>query len=134
MQALAEADLYLKEWAHAEGAYSRVREDAEQLFKDLPKQLEGKDPALQKASRAIAWTLFDNKDKLPGRVYNFNPAFGKLAAEVLDKVAGDLGIPTETQVDADADADAADDAFAVDVGGDDAPISYEGVIDALKNI
>lgn len=129
MQALAEADLYLKEWAHAEGAYSRVREDAEQLFKDLPKQLEGKDPALQKASRAIAWTLFDNKDKLPGRVYNFNPAFGKLAAEVLDKVAGDLGIPTETK----ADADAADgDAFAVDVGGDDAPISYEGVIDALR--
>jgi hypothetical protein len=127
MLALAEADLYLKEWANAEGAYSRVREDAEQLFKDLPKQLEGKDPALRKASRAIAWTLFDNKEKLPGRVYNFNPAFGKLAAEVLDKVASDLGLPTETK-------DVSDDAaFAVDVGDDDATLSYDAVIDALRS-
>jgi hypothetical protein len=127
MLALAEADLYLKEWAHAEGAYSRVREDAEQLFKDLPKQLEGKDPALQRASRAIAWTLFDNKDKLPGRVYSFNPAFGKLAAEVLDKVASDLGLPTETKT---AGQDAS--GFDVDVGGDDATVSYDAVVDALK--
>lgn len=128
MLALAEADLYLKEWAQAEGAYSRVREDAEQLFKDLPKQLEGKDPALQRASRAVAWTLFDNKDKLPGRVYNFNPAFGKLAAEVLDQVASDLGLPTETKV---SDEDAG--GFDVDVGGDDAAISYDAVVDALKS-
>jgi hypothetical protein len=127
MLALAEADLYLKEWVNAEGAYSKVREDAEQLFKDLPKQLEGKDPALRRASRAIAWTLFDNKDKLPGRVYSFNPAFGKLAAEVLDKVASDLGLPTEIEA-----PDEEDGGFAVDVGGDDAPISYDAVVDALK--
>ena len=126
MQALAEADLYLKEWAQVEGAYSRVREDAEQLFKDLPKQLEGKDPALQKASRAIAWTLFDNRDKLPGRVYNFNPAFGKLAAEVLDKVADDLGVATETNA-----AEGDDGGFAVDVGEDDGAISYDAVVEAL---
>jgi hypothetical protein len=125
--ALAEADLYLKEWANAEGAYSRVREDAEQLFKDLPKQLEGKDPALQRASRAIAWTLFDNKDKLPGRVYSFNPAFGKLAAEVLDNVASDLGLSTEAKVVDDQAG-----GFDVDVGGDDAPISYDAIVDALK--
>lgn len=128
MLALAEADIYLKEWANAEGAYSKVREDAEQLFKDLPKQLEGKDPALQRASRAIAWTLFDNKDKLPGRVYSFNPAFGRLAAEVLDKVASDLGLSTETKA-----ADEDDGGFAVDVGFDEAPISYDAVVDALKS-
>lgn len=127
MLALAEADLYLKEWANAEGAYSMVREDAEQLFKDIPKQLEGKDPALQRASRAIAYTLFDNKDKLPGRVYSFNPAFGKLAAEVLDTIADELGLPTEAQEAEGGDAD-----FAVDVGGDDTPVSYEAVVDALK--
>jgi hypothetical protein len=127
MLALAEADLYLKEWAGAEGAYSRVREDAEQLFKDLPKQLEGKDAGLQRASRAIAYTLFDNSEKLPGRVYSFNPAFGKLSAEVLDKVAGDLGLPTEVK---ELDEEPAD--FAVDVGGEDAPVSYDAVVDALK--
>lgn len=128
MLALAEADIYLKEWAQAEGAYSEVREEAEQLFKDLPKQLEGKDPALQRASRAIAYTLFDNKDKLPGRVYSFNPAFGTLATEVLDKVAEDLGLPTEAQEAGDEAAD-----FAVDVGGgDDAPVSYDAVVGALK--
>lgn len=126
--ALAEADLYLKEWAQAEGAYSKVREDAEQLFNDMPKQLEGKDPALQRASRAIAWTLFDNRDKLPGRVYSFNAAFGKLAGEVLDKVASDLGLATETE---SVEEDAA--GFDVDVGGEDGAVSYDAVVDALKN-
>jgi hypothetical protein len=128
MLALAEADLFLKDWAHAEGSYSLVREDAEQLFKDLPKQLEGKDTALKNASRAIAWTLFNNKEKLPGRVYNFNPAFGKLASEVLDKVASDLGLSTEAKGSNDDDA-----GFAVNVGEDDATISYDAVIDALKS-
>ena len=126
--ALSEAELYLKEWADAEGAYDRVTEDAEQLFNDLPKQLEGKEPALKKASRAIAWTLFDNKDKLPGRVYNFNPAFGKLAAEVLDAVASNVGVSTEAK----AETTAADD-FTVDVGEDDSPVSYDAVFDALKS-
>jgi hypothetical protein len=74
LSALAEADLYLKEWAQAEGEYSRVAEDGEQLFKDLPKQLEGKDAGMQAASRAIAWTLFDNRATVPGRIYSFNPA------------------------------------------------------------
>jgi hypothetical protein len=126
--ALAEADLYLKDWAQAEGAYSKVRDEAEQLFNDLPKQLEGKDPALQRASRAIAWTLFDNKDKLPGRVYSFNAAFGKLAGEVIDKVASDLGLATETKgVEDDTGG------FDVDVGGDDGAVSYDVVVDTLRN-
>ena len=128
MAALAEADLYLKEWANAEGEYSRVREDAEQLFKDLPRQLEGKDPALEKASRAIAWTLFDNREKLLGRVYNFNPAFGKLATQVLDQVASDLGIPTGTKP---AQEDGG--GFVVDVGGDEASTSYDEIIETLKS-
>ena len=69
-----------------------------------------------------------DKDKLPGRVYSFNPAFGTLATEVLDKVAEDLGLPTEAQEAGDEAAD-----FAVDVGGgDDAPVSYDAVVGALK--
>lgn len=95
IQALSEAELYLKEWAHAEGEYSRIREDAEQFFKDLAKALDGKPASEAQASRVIAWSLFDNRDKLPGRIYNFNAAFGKLASNVLDRVATDLGLSTE---------------------------------------
>lgn len=92
IQALAEADLYLRDWAGAPGEYSRVRDDAGQLFKDLPKLLAGKDQALQQGSRAIAWSLFDNRDKFGGRIYAFNAAIGKLAADVLDRVSDEFDI------------------------------------------
>lgn len=130
LQALTEVDLYLKEWALAEGEYSRVREDAEQLFKDMPKRLEGKDANLAQASRVIAWTLFDNREKLPGRIYDFNPAFGKLASDVLDRVASDLGLSTSDDVDTD---DARSDDFSIDFDDEDEAISYDAIIDALKD-
>ncbi len=128
IQALAEADLYLKEWARAEGEYSRVREEAEQLFKDLPRRLEGKDAALQAASRAIAWTLFDNRDRLPGRVYDFNAAFGKLASDVMERISTELGVSTEV-----VDKKESGDDFAVDFDSDDTATSYEAVIELLKD-
>ncbi|MBX5248782.1 MULTISPECIES: hypothetical protein [unclassified Rhizobium] len=87
LQALAEADLYLKE-AGSAGSYSEIRDDAEQLFNDLPKALEGKSEKAKQASRAIAYTLFRNKELVPGRLYDFNPAFGKLADDVIDRMAG----------------------------------------------
>lgn len=130
IQALTEADLYLKEWAHAEGEYSRIREDAEQLFKDLPKRLEGKDANLAQASRVIAWTLFDNREKLPGRVYDFNPAFGKLASDVLDRIASDLGLSTSN--DSEAEKDDTND-FSIDFDDAGGAASYDSVIDALKD-
>ncbi|WP_337056843.1 ParB/RepB/Spo0J family partition protein [Pseudomonas sp. USHLN015] len=132
LQALTEVDLYLKEWAHAEGEYSRVREDAEQLFKDLPKQLEGKDANLAQASRIIAWTLFDNREKFSGRLYLFNPAFGKLAEDVLDRVASDLGISTSSQDNKEeGEFDSGD--FSIDLDDEDGGVSYDSVIDALKD-
>lgn len=129
LQALSEVDLYLKEWVRAEGEYSRVREDAEQLFKDLPKRLEGKDANLAQASRVIAWSLFDNRDKLPGRIYDFNPAFGKLASDVLDRVASDLGLSTSD----DAAAEDGDDEFSIDFEDEETAVSYDAIIDALKD-
>lgn len=115
IQALAEADIYLSEWAKAPGEYDRVREDAEQFFKDLPNLLENKPNAMQDASRAIAWTLFDNKEKLGGRLYAFNVAFGKRAADVLDRVAGELDIEIAVP---DPGANDSDTSFAVDVDED----------------
>jgi ElaB/YqjD/DUF883 family membrane-anchored ribosome-binding protein len=129
LQALSEVDLYLKEWARAEGEYSRVREDAEQLFKDLPKRLEGKDANLAQASRVIAWSLFDNRDKLPGRIYDFNPAFGKLASDVLDRVASDMGL----SISDDAAAEDGGDGFSIDFDDEDTAVSYDAIIDALKD-
>lgn len=99
LQALVEAEIYLRDWAAAPGEYSRVRDDAGQLFKDLPKLMAGKDQALQQGSRAIAWSLFENRDKLPGRIYAFNPAVGKLAADVLERLSEELDVP----ITADAD-------------------------------
>ena len=61
IQSLAEADIYLRDWANAEGEYSRVAEDAEQLFNDLPTLLQGKDQQLKEASRAIAWTYYHDR-------------------------------------------------------------------------
>lgn len=132
LQAITEADLYLKEWAHAESEYSRVREDAEQLFKDLPKRLEGKDASLAQASRVIAWSLFDNRDKLPGRIYEFNAAFGKLAGDVLDRLASDLGLSTSSNIN-DAEQAVNNDDFSIDFDDADETISYESIIDALKD-
>jgi hypothetical protein len=126
MQALAEAELYLKEWVKAEGEYSRVKEDAEQFFKDLPKRLEGKDSQLENASRAIAWTLFDNRGKLPSRLYDYNAAFGKLASDVLDRFSNNMGIPTGRE-DSNSDGD-----FDIDINMDDDVASYEDIITALK--
>jgi hypothetical protein len=128
--ALIEADLYLKEWAKAEGEYGRISEDAEQLFKDLPKRLENKDAALAQASRVIAWTLYDNRSKIAGRIYSYNQAFGGLATDVLDRVATNLGVSTtapptdKPPSDADIDFDLEDD--------EEAP-SYEAVIQALSD-
>lgn len=126
LQALTEAELYLKDWAYASGEYSRVRDDAEQLFKDLPKRLEGKEPNLQDASRAIAWSLFENRDKLPGRIYDFNAAFGNLAPDVLERLSDSLGIECFAAEEDD------DEGFSIDVEEDDS-VSYESLVDALKD-
>ncbi|HCT4484475.1 TPA: ParB/RepB/Spo0J family partition protein [Pseudomonas aeruginosa] len=132
LQALTEVDLYLKEWAHAAGEYGRVSEDAEQLFKDLPKRLDGKDVNLAQASRVIAWSLFDNRDKLPGRIYEFNPAFGKLAGDVLDRVASDLGLSTCEDA-GPQEMQSSDDDFSIDLDDEEEAVTYDSVIEALKD-
>jgi hypothetical protein len=127
LQALTEAELYLKEWAGSEDEYSKVS-DAEQFFKDIPDLLQGKTPQLEQGSRVIAWTLFDNKADLGDRLYAFNSTFGKRAADVLDRVAGDLGLPLETISKPPGDSE-----FAVDIAEEETTVSYEPVIKALRD-
>jgi hypothetical protein len=128
-QALIEADLYLKEWAHAEGEYGRISEDAEQLFKDLPKRLEKKDAALAQASRVIAWTLFDNRGKLGSRLYNFNAAFGSLAADVLERTRDSLALNSE-EIDEDTELE---DDLSIDLEDDEEAPSFDPIINALRD-
>lgn len=128
LQSIDEADLYLNEWAGKPGQYSLVSGDAEQIFGDLPKRLSGKTVPLQNASRAIAWSLFENRDKVPGRVYAYNAAFGKLAPVVLASVAEQLDLPKGASGDDDDD-----EGFSIDIEDGGASDDYSGVIAALKD-
>lgn len=126
LQALVEADIYLRDWVGAPGEYSRVREDAGQLFKDLPKLVAGKDQALQQGSRAIAWTLFENRDKISGRIYALNPAIGKLAADVLKRVSEELDVPLTSSPE-----QAGGPEFEIDFG-EGGEVNYEPLIDRFR--
>lgn len=127
IRALAEADMYLKDWAKAEGEYSRVK-DGEQFFKDLPDLLSGKEPQLEEASRVIAWTLFDNRNQLGGRLYAFNITIGRKAADVLERVANEFGTTTEKSTKKGDQGK-----FEVSLDDDESEVSYETVIDTLKS-
>lgn len=128
LQALSEADMYLKDWVKAEGQYNRVVEEGEQVFKDLPGQLHGKPTEMQDASRAIAWTLFENKGKLDGRLYNYNVTFGKRAEDVLDRLAEDLGVSLTAVESSDIQ-----DEFDFDLEAETGQLSYQPLIDILRN-
>jgi filamentous hemagglutinin family protein len=129
LQSIEEADLYLREWTKKPGQYSIVSGDGEQIFADLPKRLAGQSVALQNASRAIAWSLFDNRDKVPGRVYGYNTAFGKLAPVVLASMAEQLSLPITEQSD-DKDDDGS---FSISISNGTDGEDYSAIIDALKN-
>lgn len=132
LQALAEADMYLKDWAQAEGEYRRVAEDGEQFFKDMPSLLSGKTPQLEEASRAIAWALFDNRGKLEGRVYNYNVAIGKRAEDVLERLSEEIGVPIPEEHSADA-SEAEEDDFDIAIGAESADGEYRELVNALRD-
>lgn len=129
LQSINEADLYLNEWAKKPGQYSLVSGDAEQIFGDLPKRLAGKTVPLQNGSRAIAWSLFENRDKITGRVYAYNAAFGKLAEEVLTDVADQLDLAVGSSEESDTE----DGDFSIDIEVAASASDYSPVIAALRD-
>ena len=127
LQALEEAELYLSEWAKKPGQYALVAEDGEQLFKDIPKQIGPQDTQMQSASRAIAWSVFDNAERFSGRIYSYNAAFGKLAPQVVQSVVEELGIEL-----AKADTeDGGEFDFAIDE--DDLVLDYSPFVETLRD-
>ena len=127
LQALDEADLYLSEWVEKPGEYDLLQ-DGQQIFGDLPKAISKKDVNLQNASRAIAWSIYENRDKISGRVYRLNAAFGKLAPKVLEILEERLELP----VNDDGDP-ADDDDFAIDIDDDGGSKDYTPIIEALRD-
>lgn len=126
LAAFGEAAVYLKDWAKAEGDYTRVR-DAEQFFKDLPSLLQGKGQPLADASRVLAWNLYENREQLNDRLYSFNVVIGKSAAEALDRLSSELGIPLNVEEPDD------DGTFDVEVDTGEAASSFQPIIDAFRD-
>ncbi len=129
LQALDEADLYLSDWVEKPGRYELVSGDGQQIFGDIPKSIAKKDLELQNASRAIAWSLFENRDRISGRVYNLNPAFGKLAPKVLDMLGEQLDFDEITV----SDDDNFEDNFAIEIDDENGSTNYLPIIQALRN-
>lgn len=127
LQALDEADLYLSEWVKKPGEYDLLQ-DGQQIFGDLPKAIAKKDVNLQNASRAIAWSIYENRDKISGRVYRLNAAFGKLAPKVLEILDERLELPASEH-----DEPADDDDFAIDIDDDGGSKDYTPIIEALRD-
>ena len=127
LQSLDEADLYLSEWVKKPGEYDLLQ-DGQQIFGDLPKAIAKKDANLQNASRAIAWSIYENRDRISGRVYRLNAAFGKLAPQVLEILEDQLelsGNDDDDQVEADD--------FAIDIDSDGDSKDYTPIIEALRD-
>jgi hypothetical protein len=127
LQALAEADLYLKDWAGTPGQYKVVADEGEQLFADLPTQISGKSAALAEASRVIAWSLFDNRTRIEGRLYGYNVAFGKRAEDVLERLAEELDVSSVPEVDAGGSE------LEFEIDAEPSSANYRPLIEQLKN-
>jgi len=127
LQALDEADLYLSEWIKKPGEYDLLQ-DGQQIFADIPKAIAKKDAGLQNASRAIAWSLYENRDRISGRVYRLNAAFGNLAPKVLTILEDQLELPS-----GDDDDQVGDNDFSIEIDANNDSKDYTRIIEALRD-
>lgn len=144
LSALNYAEIYLRDWCGAPGDYRHVEKGGEQFFSDLVPRLKGKQGALLEANLRMAWLLFDNRDSLGGRIYNFNKVLGEKADHVLAQLAERLDIEEDLAEEVD---DFADDEMEIDLGGEpigndyyrllalfDNPTRRDEVFDELKAV
>ncbi len=132
LQALDEVDLYLSEWLNKPGEYVLVQ-DGEQLFCDIPKQIGKHDSKLKDASRVIAWSIFENRDKISGRVYRLNRAFGDLAPKTLELLEKRLNLTTDSEDNKDVDDEIADFDIEIDIEDTNASTNHRAIIQALRD-
>ena len=133
LQALDEADLYLSEWLEKPGEYALVQE-GEQIFGDIPKNISRHDSKLKDASRAIAWSIYDNRKSITGRVYRLNRAFGDLAPRTLELLENRFGLADGGLEGSSKPSEGAgEDDFAVDIEDTTEASDYSTIIHALRD-
>jgi len=132
LMALNYAEIYLRDWRGLPKDYRLVEKGGEQFFADLVPRLKGKEGPLLEANLRMAWLLFDNRDSLGGRIYNFNKVLGEKAEQVLAQLTERLDIEAE---DDSADSDAVDSSndFEIDLGEPDGPEDYASIIALFDN-
>jgi len=130
LSALNYAEIYLRDWCGAPGDYRLVEKGGEQFFSDLVPRLKGKDGPLLEANLRMAWLLFDNRDSLGGRIYNFNKVLGEKAEHVLAQLAERLDIEEDQTEEVESDAD---DEMEIDLGGEPVQNEYAPLLALFDN-
>lgn len=130
LSALNYAEIYLRDWCGAPNDYRLVEKGGEQFFSDLVPRLKGKEGPLLEANLRMAWLLFDNRDSLGGRIYNFNKVLGEKAEHVLAQLAERLDIEEEQAEEVDG---AADDEMEIDLGGESVGNDYAPLLALFDN-
>ena len=129
-QALTEVDIYLDQWTGTPGAYQDV-EDGEQFFSDLAKGLAKKQGEDLEVSRRFAWALFQAKQNLNRRVYDYKFSFSDRTEEVAKSLAARLGVELTPQ-DESGDRENEDD-LDINIDEEKRSISFAPLIAALDD-
>jgi hypothetical protein len=129
LQALAHAEIYLKDWLKQPEEYDVV-EGAKQLFGDMARLLKNKSGEELELSRRLGFLVQDSSKKMGDRAYAFNFSFGKKSAEVAEALAVRLGVDlTAAPVDANQSATELD----IDIEDETEGASYKPLIDLLDD-
>lgn len=128
LSALNYAEIYLRDWCGAPNDYRLVEKGGEQFFSDLVSRLKGKSGPLLEANLRMAWLLFDNRDSLGTRIYNFNKVLGEKAEQVLAQLADRLEID-----DQQAEQPAGADDLEIDLGDESPSGSYAPLISVFDD-
>jgi hypothetical protein len=109
LSALKYAEIYLRDW-HKKPHDYRLVEAGQQFFNDLVARLKNKEGELLEANMRMAWILFDSRQGLGSRIYDFNKVLGDKAAEVLTKLAEQIEVDvasaeTDDEPEDDLDVD-----------------------------
>jgi hypothetical protein len=128
--ALVEAEAYLADWCQEPDAYEKVA-DGEQFFADLARRVRKLGPEEQAAARRICWLLFDQRESLGRRVYDYREIAGELSTKAIaglcetfdlvpvDEEADDLGSDGLVMPQLSGSGEAAALAGFLDAQGDD---------------
>jgi hypothetical protein len=132
LQALAHAEIYLKDWRKEPEEYDIVEARGKQLFGDMAKLLKNKNGDELELSRRIAFLVQDSSNQMGDRAYAFNFSFGKKSGEVAEALATRLGVDLTAPPPAASSEPGAD--LEIDIDEDESEgTSYKPLIELLDD-